>query len=102
MSDGDAGADAATQGHDGDDVGLTGTPPGSRGAAPWERFGAPSHAVAVAHRWSTTPATSPPAEQAEPAGDDHESGGSHTDGGLTVADLIAKVGAPAAGRPRHH
>ena len=102
MSDGDAGADAATQGHDGDDVGLTGTPPGSRGAAPWERFGAPSHAVAVAHRWSATPATSSPAEQAEPAGDDHETGGSHTEGGLTVADLIAKVGAPAAGRPRHH
>ncbi len=101
MSDGDAGADAATQGHDGDDLGLTGTPPGSRGAAPWERFGAPSHAVAVAHRWSATPATSTPAESATD-GYHHETGGSHTDGGLTVADLIAKVGAPAAGRRRHH
>ena len=29
-------------------------------------------------------------------------GGSHTDGGLTVADLIAKVGGPVAERPRHH
>jgi LCP family protein required for cell wall assembly len=105
MHDGDAGADAATQGHDGDDVGLTGTPPGSRGAAPWERFGAPSHAVAVAHRWSATPVTSSPADPTETAAHDdhgHEAGGSHTDGGLTVADLIAKVGAPVAGRPRHH
>jgi LCP family protein required for cell wall assembly len=105
MHDGDAGADAATQGHDGDDVGLTGTPPGSRGAAPWERFGAPSHRVAVAHRWSATPATTSPAEPTAAAARDHhghEAGGSHTDGGLTVADLIAKVGAPVAGRPRHH
>ena len=102
MSDGDAGADAATQGHDGDDVGLTGTPPGSRGAAPWERFGAPSHPVAVAHRWSATPATSLPAEAAAHDHHGHEAGGSHTEGGLTVADLIAKVGAPVADRPRHH
>src|ERR1035441_5648599 len=39
---------------------------------------------------------------ADAATQGHEAGGSHTDGGLTVADLIAKVGAPVAGRPRHH
>jgi LCP family protein required for cell wall assembly len=100
MSDGDFGADAATPGHDGDDVNLLGTPPGSRGAAPWERFGAPSQAVAVAHRWSAPPATSAPAEPA--ADEDHDTGGCHAEGGLTVAELIAKVGGPAADRPRHH
>jgi LCP family protein required for cell wall assembly len=100
MSDGDSGADAATPGHDGDDVSLLGTPPGSRGAAPWERFGAPSQAVAVAHRWSAPPATSAPAEPAADEG--HDTGGCHAEGGLTVAELIAKVGGPAADRPRHH
>src|ERR1700761_3349964 len=122
MSDGDFGADKATpdvtsgepcaSGANGDgnidvhndfysdDVGPTGAVPGSRGAAPWERFAAHSQGwqgVAVAHRWSapTTaePATSPPVE---PATDEHpESGGCHTDGGLTVAELIAKIGGPA-------
>jgi LCP family protein required for cell wall assembly len=111
MSDGDFGADEATRdattGHqgalgvDGDKVGLTGTAPGSRGAAPWERFAAPSQAVAVAHRWSATPASAPPA--VEPAADEQsETGGCHTDGGLTVAELIAKIGGPVANRPRHH
>jgi LCP family protein required for cell wall assembly len=111
MSDGDFGADEATRdattGHqralgvDGDEVGLTGTAPGSRGAAPWERFAAPSQAVAIAHRWSATPASAPPA--VEPAADEQgETGGCHTDGGLTVAELIAKIGGPVADRPRHH
>jgi LCP family protein required for cell wall assembly len=104
MSDGDAGVDAATPGHNGDDVGLNGTtPPGSRGAAPWERFGAPAQRVAVAHRWSAPPSASSPAEPAEPPADeDHDTGGCHTGGGLTVADLIAKIGSPVADRPRHH
>src|SRR5271156_963227 len=111
MSDGDFGADEATRdattGHqralgvDGDEVGLTRTAPGSRGAAPWERFAAPSQAVAVAHRWSATPASAPPA--VEPAaGEQSKTGGCHTDGGLTVAELIAKIGGPVANRPRHH
>ncbi|KAA8939282.1 MAG: LytR family transcriptional regulator, partial [Mycobacterium sp.] len=61
------------------------------GTAPWERFGAAP--VAGTHRWwSPSP---------EPG--DAESAGCHTDGGLTVADLIAKLGAvPRAGRPGHH
>ena len=111
MSDGDFGADEATRdattGHqralgvDGDKVGLTGAAPGSRGAAPWERFAAPSQAVAVAHRWSATPASAPPA--VEPAADEQsKTGGCHTDGRLTVAELIAKIGGPVANRPRHH
>jgi LCP family protein required for cell wall assembly len=41
-------------------------------------------------------------EPAQPAVDNHDNGGSHTDGGLSVADLIAKIGGPVAERPRHH
>src|SRR5277367_6985293 len=103
MSDGDAGADAATHGPDADDIGLTGTPPGSRGAAPWERFGTTTQTVAVVNRWMGPSAVRKPVEPAEPvAVEHHGNGGSHADGGLTVADLIAKVGGPVAERPRHH
>jgi LCP family protein required for cell wall assembly len=102
MSDGDAGADAATHGPDADDIGLTGTPPGSRGAAPWERFGTATQTVAVANRWLGASAMREPVEPVEPAVETHDNGGSHADGGLTVADLIAKIGSPVAGRPRHH
>jgi LCP family protein required for cell wall assembly len=110
MSDGDFGADKATpdatSGHsratgvDSDDLGLSATAPGSRGAAPWERFGAPSQRVAVAHRWSPSPASSPPTEPV--TDEDGEPRGCHTDGGLTVAELIAKIGGSTAERPRHH
>src|SRR3984893_18087490 len=115
MSDGDFGADKATPdatsgdprafGVDGDDVGLTAATTGTRGAAPWERFGAPSQGVAVAPRWSppptpTSPSMSPPTE---PADDDGEPRGCHTDGGLTVAELIGKIAGPTAERPaRRH
>ena len=99
MSDGDAGADAATHGPDADDIGLTGTPPGSRGAAPWERLGTATQTVAVANRWLGASAMREPVE---PAVETHDNGGSHADGGLTVADLIAKIGGHVAGRPRHH
>jgi LCP family protein required for cell wall assembly len=103
MSDGDAGADAATHGPDADDIGRTGTPPGSRGAAPWERFGNTTQTVAVVNRWMGPSAIGGPVEPAERvAVENHGNGGSHADGGLTVADLIAKVGGPVAERPRHH
>src|ERR1700733_1842390 len=103
MSDGDAGADAATHGPDADDIRLTGTPPGSRGAAPWERFGATTQTVAVVNRWTGSSARREPVGPAERvAVENHGNGGSHADGGLTVADLIAKVGGPVAERPRHH
>src|SRR3984957_7312383 len=100
MSDGDAGADAATHGPDADDIGLTGTPPGSRGAAPWERFGTTTQTLAVVNRWTGPSAMQEPVEPG--AVEKHGNGGSHADGGLTVADLIAKVGGPVAERPRHH
>ncbi|HWF69613.1 MAG TPA: LCP family protein [Mycobacterium sp.] len=114
MSDGDFGADKATpdaaSGHpralsaDGDDVGLTAATTGTRGAAPWERFGAPAQGVAVVHRWSRPPtptsaSMSPPIEAA--AADDDGPRGCHTDGELTVAELIAKIGGSTAERPRH-
>jgi len=99
MSDGDS----AT--HDAD--ALAGTPPGSRGAAPWERFGT-TRTAAIAHRRVSPSAMPEPPEPrvpvgpVEPAGNGDDNTGSHAEGGLSVADLIAKIGAPAADRPRHH
>ena len=94
MSDGDA----ATHGSDADDIGLTGAPPGSRGAAPWERFGTTTQTATIVNRWVGPSAITDPVEPIHP--ENHAA--SHTEGGLTVADLIAKVGAPVADRPRHH
>jgi LCP family protein required for cell wall assembly len=103
MSDGDLNAtpDAApdhprhASGVDSDGVGLTGIAPRSRAAAPWERFGTPAQGVVVAPRWS--------APAAETAADQYpETTGCHTDGGLTVADLIAKMGGSTTDRPRRH
>ncbi|MGO9156742.1 LCP family protein [Mycobacterium sp.] len=62
-------------------------------SAPWERFSAPS--PDDAHRWQAEPPV-------EDRGGDTEKGGSHADGALSVADLIAKIGAPPADRPSHH
>lgn len=67
------------------------------GAAPWERFFDPPPDD-NSHRWQSeahpdAPETPAPAEE---PGDD--AGGSHTGGGVSVADLIAKIGAPAGGR----
>ncbi len=68
------------------------------GAAPWERFSAPpvDHSL---HRWHAEPTASPSADT-EPL--DAQAAGSHASGALTVADLIAKIGAPTSRRPRHH
>jgi LCP family protein required for cell wall assembly len=100
MSDGDS----ATHGPDADDFGHTGTPPGSRAAAPWERFGS-GRTATIAHRW-VGPSASPdhagePVENGHANGD-HDNTGSHAEGGLSVADLIAKIGGSAPERPRHH
>src|SRR5262249_8873283 len=62
-------------------------------AAPWERFSALSPDDG-AHRWQAEP----PVEHEE---GDTEKGGSHTDGVVSVADLIAKIGAPTPDRPSH-
>ena len=67
--------------------------PPTLGAAPWERFSAPSPDDG-AHRWQAEP----PVEHQE---GDTEKGGCHTDGIVSVADLIAKIGAPTPDRPSH-
>jgi LCP family protein required for cell wall assembly len=64
------------------------------GAAPWERFSAPSPDDG-AYRWQAEPAV-------EHQEGDSGKGGSHTDGAVSVADLIAKIGIPTADRPSHH
>lgn len=69
--------------------------PASLSAAPWERFFEPTADDHI-HRWQPE-ATSEPVEPRE---DDTEPGGSHTSGGVSVADLIAKIGARS--RPVHH
>ncbi len=74
------------------------SPPPTLGAAPWERFSEPRSEHNV-HRWQAEP---PPVEPVEPKAGETERGGSHTGGVLTVAELIAKVGAPIPGRPSHH
>ncbi|HWF28067.1 MAG TPA: LCP family protein [Mycobacterium sp.] len=91
-----------TSGSDGgDEVSPSPLPPPLR-AAPWERFCEPERNDAV-HRWQVEPSSIEPAEPSvEPPAGDHEAVGCHTAGGVSVADLIAKIGAPPAGRPSHH
>lgn len=64
-------------------------------AAPWERF-FKAPADDRVHRWLPETAI----EAVEPPADDVDEGGSHAGGGVSVADLIAKIGAPD--RPVHH
>ncbi|MGD1169865.1 LCP family protein [Mycobacterium seoulense] len=66
------------------------------GAAPWERFSEPPSDYSL-HLWQTDTAVEPVAPR---AADDNDSG-CHTGGGVSVADLIAKLGAPATGRSTH-
>ncbi|ORW96559.1 transcriptional regulator [Mycobacterium sp. IEC1808] len=92
---GDGGTDA-TRGH-------RRTPQPTPGAAPWERFAQPPSDHSV-HRWLTEPAPDEPVEAVDPAEPpaETEKSGCHTDGGLTVAELIAKVGAPSTSRRSRH
>ncbi len=69
-------------------------PSPSLSAAPWERFSEPPPDDNV-HRWLPEAAIEP----AHPQEDDTEQAGSHAGGGVSVADLIAKIGAPD--RPIH-
>ncbi|WP_407686928.1 LCP family protein [Mycobacterium sp. HUMS_1102779] len=100
------------------DGGADATPDGRR-VAPWERFSepAPDHNL---HRWQPASPAPPPVEHVEAdSEDEHEDedehehededdqgdggrSGSHTRGGITVADLIAKFGAPPSDRRRRH
>ncbi|MDP7726420.1 LCP family protein [Mycobacterium sp. TY814] len=100
MSDGEK---DATPGHRrapnaGDPDFLTAIEQPLPGAAPWERFSA-SPTDDELSKWSAgTPA------KAETRADEPESEqtGSHNDGVLSVADLIAKLGATLPDRPTHH
>lgn len=87
MSDGsNATPDRAhASGADGDEVALSHRARRSLGAAPWERFATHRPAYGAV---SVVEADRP----APPPGSDAEPSGSHTEGGLTVAELIAKVG----------
>ncbi len=67
--------------------------PPTLGAAPWERFSAASLGDG-AHRWQAEP----PVEHQK---GDTEKRGCHTDGIVSVADLIAKIGVPTPDRPSH-
>ena len=73
-------------------------PQSALGAAPWERFSEPP-SDQNAYRWQAAP---PFAQPVESEAGETEKGGSHAGGGLTVADLIAKLGAPMPDRSGHH
>src|SRR5438270_6533996 len=96
MSDGGTDATLDHRRSPGAGNGHESAPQPTLGAAPWERFSQPpaDHGV---HRWQPEPPLAEPTGPAEPVeapADEAEPSGCHTDGGLTVADLIAKVGAP--------
>jgi LCP family protein required for cell wall assembly len=77
--------------------------PVALGAAPWERFSEPPSDNG-AHRWQVEPCETRAdlaVETAEPPARGAETSGSHASGALSVADLIAKVGASTTGT-RHH
>ncbi|MEE6175126.1 LCP family protein [Mycobacterium sp. 050134] len=104
---GDGGHDATPDHQRASDAG-DGDAPGPRltVAAPWERFAEPSidHDL---HRWQaepfadtpTGPAEAQPESEAEET--DAATAGCHTDGALTVAELIAKIGG-ATPKPATH
>jgi hypothetical protein len=100
MSDGGTGATPDHRRAPGTGQLITST----QSAAPWERFSEPAFDENL-HRWQPEPMPETYAgAQAEPA--EHRSRvddrvGSHTGGGLSVADLIAKVGAKPLGSPTH-
>jgi LCP family protein required for cell wall assembly len=77
-----------------DDTPMTPGPHPTPGAAPWERFSIPADDSGL-HRWHAEPPT-------EPADDRSGKGGSHVEGGVSVADLIAKLGAAMPQQPTPH
>ncbi|GAB7141432.1 LCP family protein [Mycobacterium riyadhense] len=68
------------------------------GAAPWERFSAP--AVDIDRSRRSAPPPEEPEEPKQP--EDTSRVGSHVGGGVSVAELIAKLGAPVPAHPTHH
>jgi LCP family protein required for cell wall assembly len=105
MSDGDDGATPDRPRNSGaDEASVTPIRPSPLGAAPWERFSGPSRQP-VGVRTFTGEGQRPAAPPAEPSrnhAEDAEPTGCHTDGALTVAELIAKLGGVPAEKPRHH
>jgi LCP family protein required for cell wall assembly len=99
MSDGEDDATLGPLGASRDGRRITPTAPTALGAAPWERFSEPPADDGL-HRWQAEPDTGIRAEA--PVDNDTEKGGCHTSGGLSVADLIAKVGGTTPTAPRHH
>lgn len=81
---------------DAEDDATRGAQRAALGAAPWERFSEPPSDYSV-HLWQTDSAV----ETLQPSAADDEGSGSHTGGGVSVADLIAKLGAPSTGRSTH-
>ncbi|OBK58829.1 LytR family transcriptional regulator [Mycobacterium gordonae] len=72
-----------------------------RGAAPWERFTAP-HADDELSRWSAGTFSAAEPDSSRGAEPREAPAGSHNDGVLSVADLIAKLGATLPDRPTNH
>ncbi|WP_082983025.1 LCP family protein [Mycobacterium sp. 1423905.2] len=112
MSDGEYDATPGSRGAvpgDRDQHRLTVKPQPTLGAAPWERLRT-SPVDDELSRWSAgSLTTTQAADDAAAAADDTESAedraaaGNHADGGVTVADLIAKLGADVPDRPtRRH
>jgi LCP family protein required for cell wall assembly len=91
--------------------GRHGAPPGRhqpphvepvRGSAPWERFSGPQPDEGT-HAWQLDPSVEQDYEPAAATSDRHtEKSGEHTNGALSVADLLAKVGAPSQTTQKSH
>ncbi|HEY0228943.1 MAG TPA: LCP family protein [Mycobacterium sp.] len=96
MSDGDRGATRGSERASGAGQLIASSP----SAAPWERFSEPPPDDNL-HRWQAEPPVETRSENpAEPGSSERV--GSHASGALSVAELIAKVGAPSQGPPAHH
>jgi LCP family protein required for cell wall assembly len=100
MSDGDNDATLGSRrAADADGDRVSPSPQPTRRAAPWERFSEPECAV---HRWQAEPPIESAEPSVEPQAGESEKIGCHAEGGVGVADLIAKFGAPTPDRPRNH
>ncbi|MDT5348907.1 MAG: hypothetical protein QOH91_2194 [Mycobacterium sp.] len=103
-----------TSGAGSDNQRITPTPRRTLAAAPWERFSAPDPDNG-AHLWQAAPPPvkrdieplaerdiGPQTELPNGAPPGTQKASSHTDGAVSVADLLAKFGAPRPDRPSHH
>ncbi|MHA7653034.1 LCP family protein [Mycobacterium sp. ML4] len=99
MSDGENGATPAHR-RTGDGDFLTANAQPLPGAAPWERFST-AEADDELCRWSAASRTRAEVSKQSPAAPQPDEPGSHNEGVLSVADLIAKLGATLPDRPRH-